>query len=130
MTSTTSKKPTRGQLERTLSQQFQKLYREHLNHSAGKVTCQLFDDKLTIIVEDSLTQPEQLLLEESKSEIVEQMRSDLDDAIRPKIIDLVEEILGQKVIDLMSDTTLQTGRSGVVIILSGQPQPLDTNKTL
>ena len=130
MTSTTSKKPTRGQLERTLSQQFQKLYREHLNHSTGKVTCQLFDDKLTIIVEDSLTQPEQLLLEESKSEIVEQMRSDLDDAIRPKIIDLVEEILGQKVIDLMSDTTLKTGRSGVVIILSGQPQPLDTNKTL
>lgn len=122
MTQQDSQKPTRGQLERSLSQQLQKLYREHLGHSTGKVTCQLSSDKLTIVIEASLTQPEQLLLQESDAQRVEQLRADLDGALRPKLIELVEEVLNLSVIDLMSDTTLETGRTGFVIILSDDPQ--------
>jgi ABC-type sugar transport system ATPase subunit len=61
---------TRGQLERRLSQQFQKLYRDKLGHLTGKVSCRLFDNKLTIVIEDSLTQPEQLLLKNGSSQRV------------------------------------------------------------
>jgi uncharacterized protein YbcI len=111
-------KPTRGQLERSLSQQIQKLYREELGHSTGKIVCQLRDDQLTIIIESSLTQPEQLLLQECEPKRVEQLRSDLDNAVRPKLIALVEERLQREVVDLMSDTTLETGRSGFVVVLS------------
>lgn len=118
MTDTLSSKPTRGQLERTLSQQIQKLYREHLDHNPGTVSCQLHKDKLMVVIEESLTQPEQLIFQEGNSELVAQMRSDLDEAIRPKIIDTVEAVLHRKVIDLMSDTTLATGRTGLVIVLS------------
>jgi uncharacterized protein YbcI len=122
MTDATAGKLSRGQLERTLSQRLQKLYREHLDHSTGKVSCQLINDKLTVIVEDSLTQPEKLLIETSKDpELVEKVRSDLDSVIRPKIIGLVEEILERKVLDLMSDTTLETGRTGVIVVLSNEP---------
>jgi uncharacterized protein YbcI len=46
-----SQNGTRGQLERTLSQQLQKLYKEQLGHSTGKVSCRLFDNKLMVIVE-------------------------------------------------------------------------------
>jgi uncharacterized protein YbcI len=112
------KHPTRGQLERTVSQQLQKLYREQLGHTPGKITCQLFNDKLTIIVEGSLTQPELLLLQETSPQRVEQLRTDLDEAVRPKLISLVETVLDRQVLDLMSDTTLETGRTGMVIILS------------
>ncbi|MEO1295182.1 MAG: DUF2294 domain-containing protein [Cyanobacteria bacterium J06636_16] len=113
------KTPTRGQLERTLSQQIQKLYREHLDHATGKVSCQLSKDKLVVIIEDALTQPEQLLLErQSDQELVEQVRSDLDAAIQPGMVSLVEEILSRKVSDLISDTTLNTGRSGIIVILA------------
>lgn len=119
MSNTNLKTPTRGQIERTLSQQIQKLYREHLDHATGKVSCQLFKDKLVVIIEDALTQPEQLLLEKhDDKELVEQVRADLDDAIRPRMITLVEEILERKVSDLISDTTLDTGRSGIIVILS------------
>jgi uncharacterized protein YbcI len=114
------KQPTRGQLERTLSQQLQKLYRDNLGHATGKVSCRLFEDKLTIVVEDSLTQPEQLLLQETDAQRVEQLRSDLDEAVRPKLISLIEDILDCKVLDLMSDTTLETGRTGFVIVLAEQ----------
>jgi len=122
MTKQDSPKPTRGQLERSLSQRLQKLYREYLGHSTGKVSCQLSDDKLTIVVESSLTQPEQLLLQEADAQKVEQIRAELDNAFRPKLIALVEEVLSLEVIDLMSDTTLETERTGFVIILSDAPQ--------
>lgn len=121
MTQQDSPKPTRGQLERSLSQSLQKLYREHLGHSTGKVSCQISDDKLTIVIESALTQPEQLLLQESDERKVEQLRAELDGVIRPKLISLVEEILDLQVVDLMSDTTLATGRTGFVIILSEAP---------
>ena len=128
MTRQDSPQPTRGQLERSLSQRLQKLYREHLGHSTGKVTCQLLGDKLTIVIESSLTQPEQLLLQESDAQKVEQLRAELDGAIRPKLISLVEEILDLQVIDLMSDTTLATGRTGFVIILSDAHQQTITRE--
>ncbi|MEM6522049.1 MAG: DUF2294 domain-containing protein [Cyanobacteria bacterium P01_C01_bin.70] len=117
-----SQKPTRGQLERSLSQRIQRLYREHLSHSTGKVTCQLSGDKLTIVIESSLTQPEQLLLQESDAEKVEQIRTDLDNAMRQKLITLVEETMQLQVIDLMGETTLKTERTGFVIVLSDNPQ--------
>lgn len=121
MTDLTVSKLSRGQLERTLSQRLQKLYREHLDHSTGKVSCQLMNDQLTVIVEDSLTQPEKLLLKTSQdSELVKKVRSDLDAITQPKIIDLVEEVLERKVLDLMSDTTLETGRTGLIVILSNE----------
>jgi uncharacterized protein YbcI len=122
MTADQPQNVTRGQLERTISQQFQKLYRNQLGHATGKVSCRLFDNKLTIIVEDALTQPEQLLLQNGSSQQVEELHSDLAKLVRPRLVDLVETILGLEVIDLMGDTTLETGRTGLVIVLSDRPE--------
>ncbi|MGL6340107.1 MAG: Na-translocating system protein MpsC family protein, partial [Waterburya sp.] len=41
--------PTSGQLERTLAQSIQKLYRQELKHSPSKITCQLFGNQLAIV---------------------------------------------------------------------------------
>lgn len=123
MTKSEINKPTRGQLERSLSQQIQKLYREALGHSPSKVTCQLRDDQLTVVIDSSLTQPEQLLLQGYDTERVEQLRSDLDNLVRPKLTAIVEATLGQEVVDLMSDTTLETERTGLVIVLKDHFHP-------
>ncbi len=64
--------PTQGQLQRQLSQQFQRLYREQLNHCPGKITCQIIDEKLLLLLEDSVTKPEQLLMEQGESGLAEQ----------------------------------------------------------
>lgn len=112
---------TRGQVERTLSQRIQALYRSQLGHQAGKVTCQLFDEKLVIVIENSLTQPEKLLAEEGRESLAEQVRTDLDNAIRPHLKALVEEVLEIAVLDLLSDATLETGRTGMIIVLEGAP---------
>lgn len=118
MTST----PTRGQMERSLSQQIQALYRNQLEHQPGRVTCQLLAEKLVVVIEDSITQPEQLLVEEGQTELVEQVRSGLSAAIEPQLKALVEEVLDVKVTDLMSDAKLESGRTGIIMMLSEMPQ--------
>jgi uncharacterized protein YbcI len=86
------------------------------------VTCQLFDDSLAIVMENSITPAEQLLVNQGQEELAEQVRSGLDDAIEPKLKSLIEEVLEVKVLDLMGDATLNTGRSGIVVVLSNTPE--------
>ncbi|MGG6238924.1 DUF2294 domain-containing protein [Nodosilinea sp. AN01ver1] len=114
--------PTLGQLQRRLAQQFQRLYREKLNHTPGKITCQILEEKLLFVVEDSVTKPEQLLLDEGQSELAEQVRNDLATALRSQIVDMVEAILDRQVVDVLTDATLATGRTSVVIILAEPPE--------
>ncbi len=117
-----SSKPTRGQLERLLSQRLQAFYREQLGHQPGKVTCQLFDEKLAIIVEDSITPPEQILANNGQTELAEQVRTDLDKAIQPQMKALIEEVLSVSVLDILSDATLETGRTGIIAVLDVTPE--------
>lgn len=114
--------PTSGQLERTVAQTIQGFYHHQLGHQPSKVTCQLFEAKLVIILEDSITNAEQILLEEGKTKLVEQVRSNLDDALQPELKQLIEKILQVKIIDLLSDVTLNTGRMGIIAVLSETPK--------
>jgi uncharacterized protein YbcI len=117
-----NQKLTRGQIERSLAQQIQSLYRTFLGHQPSKVSCQLVDEKLTIIIEDSVTQPEQLLLEEGNRPLAEQVREDLNQMIEPRMRELIESVVGTNVLDFLSDATLETGRTGVIAILQTSPE--------
>jgi uncharacterized protein YbcI len=117
----TSSVPTRGQLERKLSQTIQALYNEHLGQQPSKVTCQLCDKNLTIILEDSITQPEQLLAEQGQDSLAKEVRSSLDEAIRPKLKTTIESVVEVEVTDMLCDATLETGRTGIVVILNAVP---------
>ena len=99
----------------------QSLYKKHLGHQPSKVTCQLFGTKLAIVLEDSVTQPEKLLAEEGQIALAQQVHDDLNAAMRPQIKELVGKILDVDVIDIMSDATLDTGRTGIIIVLSSVP---------
>ena len=37
---------------------------------------------------------------------------DLTKLVRPQVVELVEDVLNLEVVDLLSDTTLETGRTG------------------
>lgn len=112
---------TAGQLEREISQKVQALYKKHLGHQPSKVTCQLFDEKLAIILENSVTQPELLLAEEGRVELAQRVRADLNQAMQSPVRELVEDILHVKVLDILSDAALDTGRTGMILILSSTP---------
>lgn len=114
--------PTRGQVERTLSQRIQALYRTQLEHQPSRVVCQIFDEKVAIILEDSITQPEQLLVSQGQEELAEKVRAGLDEALQPQLKSLIEEVVGVAVIDLLSNAKLDTGRSATIAILADPPQ--------
>ncbi|KAB8331980.1 DUF2294 domain-containing protein [Scytonema tolypothrichoides VB-61278] len=128
----TTPTPTRGQVERTLAQGIQALYRDQLGHQPSKVTCQLSDQNVVVIIEDSITKPEKLLVKTGSEELAEEVRSDLDHAIQPQLKALIEETLNVKVIELLSDATLETGRTGIIAILTDPPTirtpTLESNK--
>jgi uncharacterized protein YbcI len=98
------------------------LYRDQLGHQPGKVTCQIFDEKLALIIEDSITPPEQLLADRGQADLAQQVRSELDEAIKPGLKALIEEVLGVSVLDLLSDATLETGRTGIIAVLEVTPE--------
>ena len=113
---------TRGQLERKISQEIQEYYNCNLEHRPSKVTCHLFDAKLAVIIEDSITNAELMLLEQEKSNLAEKVRLYLDRAIRPKLKLLIEEVTQVRVVDILSDATLSTKRTGIIVILDSTPK--------
>jgi len=113
---------TGGQLERKLSQEIQAFYRLHLGHQPSKVTCQLFGAKLAVIIENSITNAEKILVEEGKDDLAEKVRSNLDDAIQPELKELIGRVTNVEVLDILSDATLNTGRTGIIVVLSETPK--------
>lgn len=114
--------PTCGQLERALSQRIQALYHEQLGHRPGKITVTITGEKITILIDEAITQPEKLLADKGNKELMEQVRSDLDQAIKSPLMRLIEELSGVEVVDLLLDTTLETGRTGTIAVLSKEPK--------
>jgi uncharacterized protein YbcI len=109
-----------NQLSPSLSQQIQKLYQAYLGHQPGKVTCQSFEGKLAILLEDALTQPEQLLFSQGQIELVRQIRDCLHEILRPQVQSLIQEVMGVNVIDLLTATQLETGRVSFMVVLAPQ----------
>jgi uncharacterized protein YbcI len=116
-----STEPTVGQLERKLSQQIQALYKEKLGHRPSQILCKLFDQKVVIVIENSITPAEQLLVANGDDRLVEQVRSNLDEAISPYIHETIEQTLAVRVEDLLSDATIETGRTAIVAVLGDTP---------
>lgn len=112
---------TVGQLERELSQRLQAFYRENLGKQPSRVTCQLFNSTIAIVLEDVVTSPEQLLEKHGQEDLATTVNTALGDAIRPHLIQLIESVLEVEVMDLLSDTTMATGRKGIIAILSTTP---------
>lgn len=117
-----SQMPTRGQLERSLSQCIQALYRKQLGHQPSKVTCRFVDCKLMIIVEDAVTPAERVLAEQAELLLVQRVRNVLDKAFESQLKPLIHDVAGVEGIDMLGDSTVETGRLGVISVLNKVPK--------
>ncbi|MBN3942650.1 MAG: DUF2294 domain-containing protein [Nostoc sp.] len=114
--------PTIGQLETEISQRIINLYNDKLGKSPSKIICHFFDTEIVISIENSVTQAEQTLLKGGYDPLAEQVRLYLDKIIKPDLKNLIEEIIGQPVLYLMTNTNLITDRTGIVVILKELPE--------
>ncbi|GAB1539078.1 hypothetical protein NUACC21_17430 [Scytonema sp. NUACC21] len=115
-------KPTIGQLEREITNRLRSFYNSELGHHPGKIICQFFDTELVISIENSITRPEQVLKKAGCHLLAEQVRIDLNKILAPKIKLLIEEVIQKLVIDLICNTSLTTGRTGILLVLEELPE--------
>lgn len=121
----TNDNPTRGQIERTIGQKLQALYRERTGQRPEKVTCQFFDEKLAIVLEQISTPAECFLIEVGQQEIAQLFRTELENQMKAETIALIEEAAAAAVVDVLSSTNLQTGVSALIAILKEPPSVRD-----
>lgn len=114
--------PTAGQLERDISQKVRSLYRNQFGHQPSRVDCHLLGNKLIISLEDVITPLEKLLVEAQSLQLVEQLRAFIEQTIKPKLQELVEEIFKVSVTNCLYDTAINTGCAGAILILADAPQ--------
>ena len=122
LNSETTTYPTVGQIEREISQKVRALYRNQLGHQPSKVDCHLLGNKLVISLEDVITPIEKLLVEAQSSNLVAQVRQFIDETIKPKLQEIVEEISQVSVTNCLYDTAINTGCAGAIVILANPPQ--------
>lgn len=113
--------PTRGQLERQLSQEAQALYRSLFGHLPQKVVCHIFADKIAIIAEDTVTAIEQMLQNNSQSELASDIRTAISEAFAIRLRQKIREIMGLQVVDLVCDSSLDSGYLGAIAFLEKTP---------
>ncbi len=82
----------------------------------------MVDKILTIIIEDSITQPEQLLAKSGRQELAKQVRSNINQTLGPHLKSLIEEVVKVPVVDLLSDSAFDTERTSIVAVLASLAQ--------
>ncbi len=110
------------QLEQNLSQRIQELYITELGHQPNKVSCQLIDKTLTIVVENPITRPERFLAEVGKTELAERLRFTIYRSFQPQLKALIEEVVGVDVVDMLGNSHRQTALTTVVAVLAALPR--------
>jgi uncharacterized protein YbcI len=122
-------KLAREKLEQEISQRILALYSARLGHQPSKVTCQLFDNKVVVVLEGAITPSEQILLHSGQQDLAQQVRSDLDKALQPQLKQIIEEVMHVPALDLLTDSTLETGRAGSIAVLASVP-PINQTKSV
>lgn len=117
--------PTRSQIERSLIHRIQALYYERLGKRPGKITCQFFDEKLVIILENYIILPEQFLIDTEKKEFANKLRKELEQSIKPILKTTISEIVGVEVLAVLSDSDLDNKIAGFIAVLSEHPDVRD-----
>jgi uncharacterized protein YbcI len=109
-------------LEQVLPQHIQALYLNQIGQETGRVTCRLFDRQLIIIIENTVTKLEKLLLRSGQETLARQIRWNLEDIIRPSFRKLVGEVINTPVADLLLSTHLDTGHTSAIALLAEAPR--------
>lgn len=113
---------TAGQVERKITQALNALYRKELGHQPGKITCQLFEAKAVLVIEDALSRPEQLLLAKGDSEVALQAHEEVLEVLKTMARSCIAEATQMSVVDILVDSNVETSRMGLIVMLEGAPE--------
>ena len=120
--------PTRGQLERHISQTLQSLYRNQFGQLPSKITCHIFEDKVAIVAENVTTHIEKILSDHSKLDLALNIRAAIDATFIADVRQQTSDTLNVDVTEVIVDSVLHTGYLGIILFLSDLPKMRATAK--
>ncbi|MEO0455366.1 MAG: DUF2294 domain-containing protein [Cyanobacteria bacterium P01_A01_bin.114] len=112
---------TAGQLERDLAQAVQTLYQQLLGQKPTRVVCHLFEKQLAVTLEGSPTKLEKFLADNEQVQLATQVRASVDFIVKQRLISLIEVHLSVSVVELLTNTSLESGHTGMIAVLSKTP---------
>jgi len=108
----------KGRLEDKISSKMISFQREQLGRGAESAKTYIIDDMVIIRLKGVLTSAEKQLANNEKGKaLIKEMRYQLEEIIRPKLEEMIEEIIGIKVVSLHNDISTKTGERMDVIVL-------------
>lgn len=110
--------PTIGQLERKLSQAMQSSYRKWTGHSPERVLCHVAGRVINVLLEGSVA-PFEALLHDVQPNFI---RDGVHEKMRCLIAEMVIEIFGVSTHSVMLDSDLESGLTGIIILLTAHPK--------
>ncbi len=83
---------TSNHVEKSLSQQIKSIFHKQLGHRIDEIHCNFLDNKLVIVIQEALTKPELLLIKNGHETIAKEVRSSIEEILRPQLKNLIEEV--------------------------------------
>lgn len=77
----------------------------------------------------TITSPEKLLKNNDSFYLVKQVRVAIDKVIQPQIQNIIEETLNVKVVDFLSDTTIDRELTGAIAIFEFKQNEVKNDKS-
>ena len=118
MTSTHTGTSTSGSKHAAISNHVVRTMSEYTGRGPTKARTHIHDDVVTVLFRDTLTKGERSLVGDDLDELVLSMRKAFQGTMRHDLIGGVEEILGRKVVEFMSDNHIDPDVAVEVFLLA------------
>jgi uncharacterized protein YbcI len=120
-TETTRKRPADGVLPAAISTAIVRLMREYTGRGPMKAQTTIRGNVVLVMLEQTLTKGEQVLVEKGRSENVLALRREYQEAMRDESSDKIAELTGRAVTAMMSANHLAPDLAAEIYVLDGPP---------
>jgi uncharacterized protein YbcI len=118
---TAAEHPQRGALTSAISTAIVMMMREYTGRGPMKARTTIRDNVVLVILEQTLTKGEQVLVEKGRGENVLVLRHEFQEAMRAESSDKVAELTGRDVTAMMSANHLAPDLAAEIYVLDGLP---------
>jgi uncharacterized protein YbcI len=121
-TETERKRPADGTLPSAISTAIVRLMREYTGRGPMKAQTTIRGNVVLVMLEQTLTKGEQVLVNKGRSENVLALRREYQEAMREESSDKIAELTGREVTAMMSANHLAPDLAAEIYVLDGPPE--------
>ena len=110
-----------GRLNAAISNAVVGIFRDYLGRGPTKARALVRDNVVVVVLEDTLTKAEKVLVDQGQAEAMMQMRRAFQHTMRETLTDAVTRLTGRQVLAFMSDNHPDPDYAAEVFVLEGAP---------